>query len=92
MRRLLLLIAVACGLAPGTWLRSPPPPIDSRQELQIVRLPVPGAVGPVEVLGGWWLQSPNSHFGSYSALVALGDGTFLAGSDRGRVQIGRAHV
>lgn len=86
MRRLLLLVVVACGLAPGTWLRSPPPPIDTRQELTLVGLPdVEVDLGPFELLGAWWLQSPNSHFGSYSGLVALDDGTLQAASDRGRI-------
>src|SRR6187551_1785513 len=84
MRKLLVLLVVALGLAPGTWVRSPLPPADTRQVLFFRSLPTPNAdLGPFELAGAWELRSPNSVFGSYSALVALGDGTLLAASDRG---------
>lgn len=84
MRKALLLLVVILGLAPGTWLRSPPPPVDTRQILTFTALQVPKVdLGPLELGGAWTLHSPNSDFGSYSALVALGDGTLLAASDKG---------
>jgi hypothetical protein len=77
---------VAVGLAP-VWVRSPRPPesSDERQVLNVTRLAVPAAdPGEAEILGAWRLDSTNRHFGSYSALVALGDGSLLAASDSGR--------
>ncbi len=86
MRRLLLLAVVAIGLAPATWLRSPVPPEDHRQLLAMPPLnATAGDLGELRFVGAWLLDSPNRHFGSYSALVPLGDGTLLAGSDRGRM-------
>jgi hypothetical protein len=86
MRRLLILLIVTLGLAPGTWLRSPGVPPDNRQLLTITPI-APGTsdLGPLRVTGAWQLTSPNRHFHSYSALVALDDGRLLAGSDRGRM-------
>ena len=40
-------------------------------------------LGPFELEGVWQLQSPNTDFGGYSALLALGDGQLLAFSDFG---------
>jgi len=85
VKRLLLLAAVALALAPGTWLRSKPPADDFRPILQVERLDLPLArAGEVDLVGLWRLSSPNSHFGSYSALVTLEGGRALAASDRGR--------
>lgn len=88
MRRLLLLMIVTLGLAPGTWLRSEPTPRDrdSRQILAITPIPARvGDLGGLRVAGAWELGSRNRHFGGYSAMVVLDDGSLLAGSDRGRV-------
>lgn len=84
MRKVLLLLVVILGLAPGTWLWSPRPPADRRQILHFVPLQVPRVdLGPLELTGAWRLESPNADFGSYSALVVDDDGTLLAGSDKG---------
>ena len=84
MRKALLLLLVILGLAPGTWLRSPRPPADERQLLSLHALRIPDVdLGPLEPTGAWVLDSPNDQFGSYSSLVALGDGTLLAASDKG---------
>ncbi len=84
MRKLFLILLLIAGLAPGTWLWSRLPPKDTRQVVSFAALPLPKAdLRPLEVTGAWELDSPNDNFGSYSALVALGDGTLLAGSDRG---------
>nr|WP_301332471.1 esterase-like activity of phytase family protein [Parerythrobacter lacustris] len=82
MIAILLLAALA---APGTWLRTAPAPADFRPLLEIKPLPVvQRAIGGFAVLGAWELASANTHFGSYSALLAMPDGTLFAASDRGR--------
>ena len=84
MRKVVLLLVVILGLAPGTWLWSPRPPADTRQILSLRALPMPNVdLGPLEPTGAWVLDSPNGSFGSYSALAALGDGTLPAASDKG---------
>ncbi|MDN3646832.1 esterase-like activity of phytase family protein [Pontixanthobacter aestiaquae] len=42
-------------------------------------------LGEVELTGAWHLHSPNSQFGSYSALLALPGCQFLSASDTGRL-------
>jgi len=84
MRKVVLLLVVILGLAPGTWLWSPRPPADKRQILSLRALQIPDVdLGPLMPAGAWVLDSPNDDFGSYSALAALGDGTLLAASDKG---------
>jgi len=84
--RLLLLLAVAAALTPGTWIKTPRGELtDNRQILAAERLPeLPRKVGVFEVGGVWRLQSPNRHFGGYSALLMLDSGRLLAVSDSGR--------
>jgi hypothetical protein len=48
-----------------------------------LRLPLVD-LGPLRAVGAWQLQSPNRHFGSYSAIVPLGDGRLLAAADTGK--------
>jgi hypothetical protein len=86
MWRLIALLLVALGLAPGTWWRSPLPPSGDGQGVTFVPLAVPPVdLGPLQFAGAWQLRSANEHFGSYSAVVALDDETLLAASDRGRM-------
>ena len=82
--RLLAILLVALLAAPGTWLRTALPQ-DARPILHATPLD-PGAAraGELAIEGVWRLESPNLHFGGYSALLALRDGRLLAGSDRGR--------
>ncbi|WP_435419065.1 esterase-like activity of phytase family protein [Parerythrobacter aurantius] len=83
-RRRLLLFPVALVLALGTCVRSPEPA--KVLDAPVVVRPMEGlppTVGPFRVTGAWTLQSRNSHFGGYSALVARRGGTMLAASDRG---------
>ena len=89
--RLFCIVLVALGIAPGTWLRTHVPPPDFGAPLRIAPLKLDAFAvahaikGDVELLGAWKLTSKNAHFGGYSALVNLGDGRLLAGSDRGRL-------
>ena len=74
---------VALGLAPGTWLRSPPPTTNSEQVLRVTPIAVPPRQwGPLRLVAAWQLASPNSQFGGFSGLVVLRDGKLLAASDR----------
>lgn len=85
MKRLTLLALVAVALAPGTWLRSPPATDDLRPILRFERLEADlSHSGEIAIEGIWELTSPNIHFNSYSALVALSSHRLLAVSDRGR--------
>ena len=82
--RRIALIAVLAGLAPGTWLRTPKPPPNLEQTLGVAALATNGQrLGLFRIAGAWQLSSPNSLFGSYSALVAPAPGRLLAVSDRG---------
>jgi len=82
--RLILLAAVALGLAPGTFLRSDTAD-DWRPILIAERLDAgQDSIGPFAVEGVWHLTSPNSHFGGFSALIAPEGGELVAISDRGR--------
>lgn len=84
---MILLLVVVLGLAPVTWIRSSSPwePTDERPLLALIPLPARTLeAGEVSLAGAWRLESPNRHFGGYSALIPLADGTLLAASDRGR--------
>jgi len=88
MRRLILILLVAAGLAPGTWVRSPAAPPNMTDGLTLSRLPVAEQrIGALEFLGAWQLESRNDHFGGYSALIARRNGSLLAASDRGRMLV-----
>jgi len=85
MRRLFLLLIVVIGLAP-VWIRSPKPSEfnDESPILRVTAVTVPPVdLGPVRAVGAWQLKSTNRHFGSYSALVPMGDGTLMAAADSG---------
>ena len=87
MGRWFLLLFVALGLAPGTWVRSSSLFVaDERQLLTVARLRVPRVElgAGLELAGAWHLSSTNHHFSGYSALLAMGDGSLLAVSDRWR--------
>ncbi|AKH43276.1 hypothetical protein FHS61_001022 [Altererythrobacter atlanticus] len=87
MRRLFLIILVVAGLAlGGPWWRSPISETDLSEKLVLTRLDIPeGKIGPARFIGAWELESPDTRFGGYSALIRLDDGCFLAGSDRGSI-------
>lgn len=69
-----------------TWPRSPAPAPDYQARLILSAVPRPQGcctAGPLELVGAWQLNSSNSAFGGYSALVSVKSGELLAFSDRG---------
>ncbi len=85
MGRKFLILAVALGLAPGTWLRTDQ---SSSYDAGVEVIDIDqrsGVSGPLKITGAWELDSQNAHFGGYSALILLGIGDLYAGSDRGRI-------
>lgn len=83
--RLLALGVITVALAP-TWFRTIPAKPDYRPILVAEPITaVPVRRGEMVVEGAWVLDSTNDHFGSYSGLGDLGNGTLLAISDRGRL-------
>jgi hypothetical protein len=92
MRRLIAILLVALLAAPGTWVRSPPPPMpdvappDGRWPARFEPIDrVRAHAGETEIVGAWWVTSPYPGFGSFSALVSLGGDRLLAASDAGRM-------
>ena len=83
--RLFLALMVVVGLLP-TWIRTVPAEPDWRPILRVTPINVAShEVGPMQIEGAWELDSPNAHFGSYSALVVPQSGKLLAASDAGRI-------
>lgn len=84
MRRLLLLVLIVIGLAPGTLLRTPS---GSRADLAVVtvtpRADRGGVAGELALAGAWELTSPHGWFGGFSALVPAEGAALFAGTDRG---------
>ena len=92
-RRLSAILLVALLAAPGTWLRTPPRPAIERPangywDLLLQPITVKADdIGEARLAGAWVLESEYPGFGGYSALVTLGDGLRLAGSDMGRMLV-----
>ncbi len=84
MYRLLLLAIVVVGLAPGTLIRTP---TGLQSDVAVVAVtPVTsreGVEGALTLTGAWELSSAHGWFGGFSALVASGPDSLIAGSDRG---------
>jgi hypothetical protein len=84
MYRLLLLAIVAIGLAPGTFIRTA---TGLRSDVAVVAVtPITsreGVDGVLALTGAWELSSAHGWFGGFSALVASGPDSLIAGSDRG---------
>lgn len=87
--RLCVLLLIAVMLVPNPLTSMRPP---ERNDSQLITArPVaidpdrPGMarIGELIITEAWELDSPNSGFGGYSALVLLGDRRFLLGSDTG---------
>ena len=71
-KRLLLATALVCALAPGTWLRSPPPPRALQAEARLTPIETRRVSrGPFTLVEGWELSGDPLRFGGFSALVAL---------------------
>lgn len=90
MRRIIASIVLVAALAPVVWLREPLPATDRSQTLRFTRLALPPAARRAPLLGAfrleaaWQMNSRNSDFAGYSALLPLAGGDLLAISDRGR--------
>lgn len=84
MYRLLLLAIVALALAPGTVVRTP---TGARNDIAQIRItPVradKGTSGALALSGTWELHADHGWFGGFSALVASGPDSLIAGTDRG---------
>lgn len=84
-KRLVLAILLAAALAPGTWLRVPVEPYRFEPLVSITPLSVEAThAGPFEPVAAWQLTGDRLEFRGWSAMVALDDQRFLAGSDGGR--------
>ena len=84
--RAFLAVAVALGLAPGTFWRSEVRPIDPAAAIVFTPAdiaPEARRKGPLLLTGAWALSSTSRGLGGYSALIARGDGSLLAASDAG---------
>ena len=84
-RRLFLAALLTVALVPGTWLRTAAPPRDFQRLATIEPIEIePAQAGPFRLVAGWELTGDRFQFGGFSALVALDEERFLAGSDSGR--------
>lgn len=89
MTRFLACLALLFFLAPGTFVRDSQLPHNDNQTIEIRSIdsdappPMDMEGGYLQYLGGWELKSDNSDFGGFSALMAQGNGGFLALSDAG---------
>lgn len=84
VRRLAVLLLVAAGLAPGTFLRAPGSGPSEAAAVTITPLAVrEGVSGPLTLTGVWELRSPHGAFGGFSALAAVDGSGLIAGTDRG---------
>lgn len=95
--RLIGILILAVGLAPGTFVRSIALPTDFNAPLHVTSLAeavgvtdAGSTLGSITLLNAWRLDSRNAHFHGFSALAYLGGadkggGRLLAGSDRGRL-------
>lgn len=86
VKRRLAILLVLAGLSPGLVWRAPAAPEDRDPSVWLHRLALPASccrVGPVTVDQAWWIDSKNTYFGGYSAVLALRPGRLLAFSDNG---------
>lgn len=83
--RRLLLGLIIVGLAPSVWLSEGEPEQDLTPRLSYERLEVQQSnIGNgVSIVSAFELSSPNSHFGSYSALALLPNNMLFTASDQG---------
>lgn len=84
-KRLVLALLMAAALAPGTWLRDAELPRTFDRLVGIAPLDTERVEsGPFTLVAAWQMTGDRVQFGGFSALVALNDKRFLAGSDSGR--------
>lgn len=84
-RRVALILVIALGLGPSTWLRSDwaeRGPLAMQVRAIATDLPA-SAGGPVTRLGLWELTSPRRQFYGFSAMVTLSGGNLRAFTDGG---------
>lgn len=85
-RRVALIVAIAIGLGPSTWLRSDwveSGPLDLTITPISAELPASTADGAITREGLWKLSSPLRRFYGFSALVTLSGGNLRAFTDGG---------
>jgi len=84
MLRFVLLVLVAVGLAPGTFVRTPTGLRGDSAEVSVTRLaPGGGTSGALALAGVWELTAGHGWFGGFSALAAGEGQTLAAATDRG---------
>lgn len=84
MLRWVLLACVIAGLAPGTFVRTKTGLRSDPAVVSVTPLSQRGGVsGALALTGAWELESTHGWFGGFSALVADGADSVIAGSDRG---------
>lgn len=86
MLRLILILLLIVGLAPGTWLRTDVDRTAGAKRITFTSIDVPPLrVGQLRLVKAWQLDSPSHMFGGLSALRWRGDDSFLAVSDSGAI-------
>lgn len=87
MFRLILILLIAVGLAPGTWLRNPAdrsPGLTVPIAFTPLRIAAPVS-GETRLVGAWRIDSPHPHVGGFSALRWQQDNRMLLLSDAGAI-------
>lgn len=89
MLRILAILLIILAVAPGTWLRSEPPPHDRPAPVFVEPISLPPRkqlephLAPFELVRAWEINSKHGRFGSYSALIAADESELVAFSDVG---------
>lgn len=90
MRRVLLVLLLILGLAPGTWFHQPADLWNPTASLRFAEVPLPPKavlaqhLGAFELERAWSLTSDYSAFGGYSALLPRPGGRLMAIADNAR--------
>lgn len=86
MLRLILILLVIVGLAPGTWLRTTVDRTAGARTITFTPLDVPPLhMGDLRLVRAWQLSSPSHLFGGLSALHWRKGDSFIAVNDSGAV-------
>jgi hypothetical protein len=86
MRRLAAILVLIAALMPVIWLREPVRERKGPAYLRFTQIAtdsVEGRLGPFRLEKAWAIEDRSRKFGSYSGLVAPGDGRLLTVSDTG---------